>query len=87
MGILDSAPLVVVAVGATGIPGYQGVVDQSDVEEFLCQQGMVVDQAVVAERNSALAAMGVMPAELATVDKSMYGDLILEKVALVDLLK
>ncbi|MDD3493879.1 MAG: KEOPS complex subunit Cgi121 [Candidatus Thermoplasmatota archaeon] len=86
MGIRDGEAAVVAAVGSTDIPGYGGTVDQSALEEFLHRQKLVVDPEV-ARGGAALAAFGITPAEMAAVDKSMYGDLILEKVALVDVLK
>lgn len=87
IGIREGGAAVVAAVGNTGIPGYEGAVSQSAVEHFLRQREVVVDPTVVAGEEAVLTAWDITPAERAVIDKSMYGDLILEKVALVDILK
>jgi len=77
MGIGESERFVFVSVG-NGNP---------KSEEFLEKLGLEIDEDVIEGDISTLEKFGISMDEIKTVDKSMYGDLILEKVAMVDLIK
>ncbi|MCD6299285.1 MAG: hypothetical protein J7L93_01595 [Thermoplasmata archaeon] len=77
MGIGKSGKFVFVYAG-NGNPG---------IEEFLEELGLEVDSNVMDGDILTLDKFGIGDEEMKTVDKSMYGDLILEKVAMVDLIK
>jgi len=77
MGIGKSEKFVFVCVGEGNPKG----------EEFLKKLGLEIDNSVIEGDISTLEKFGISKEEMKTVDKSMYGDLILEKVAMVDLIK
>jgi KEOPS complex subunit Cgi121 len=86
MGIRFGEPMVVVAVTDSKILGYDGFVDMDVLTQFLNNNDLHIDKMAIEGDHRALSAFQVTHIELETVDKSMYGELILERVALVDLI-
>jgi len=86
LGIRSGEPMVVVAVANNYILECDGFVGKDMLRQFLIGKNLCVDSTVIKGDKRALVHFGVTPAELATVDKSMYGELILERVALVDIM-
>jgi len=86
LGIRSGEPMVVVAVANNLILNCDGFFGKDLLRQFLIGQNLCMDPLVIEGDERALVHFGVTSAELATVDKSMYGDLILERVALVDLI-
>jgi KEOPS complex subunit Cgi121 len=84
MGAGESGEFVFVAVGKTGLKGYDGAIPEFDFPE---EHGLKIDENVIEGDESILKKFGIGDEEMKTVDKSMYGDLILEKVAMVDIIK
>jgi len=84
MGAGEGEEFVLVAVGKTGIKGYDENVSAID---FLENGGIEIDDTVIKKDDSTLKKFGITEEEIKSVDKSMYGDLILEKVAMVDVIK
>ncbi|MEA2055045.1 MAG: KEOPS complex subunit Cgi121 [Candidatus Thermoplasmatota archaeon] len=85
MGIKDGEKFVFVSAGKTGIADYNGEV--KGIEDFIKNLGVEIDNTVINGNDEFLKKFGIGKKELETVDKSMYGDLILEKVAMVDVIK
>ena len=81
MGAGDSGEFVFVAVSSSGENEYKSVVD------FLEEEGFEIDDEIIRGNEETLKRFGITEGEIKSVDKSMYGDLILEKVAIVDIIK
>ena len=87
MGIKeDMKSFVLVLVGETHLSSYNGKLGM-DMYTFLEDLGLKRDDSVIEGSVDVLKQFGISENELKTVDTSMYGDLILEKVALVDVIK
>jgi len=86
LGIRSGEPMVVVAVTCNNILECDGYIEKDMMRQFLIGQSLCIDQMVIEGDERALVHFGVTSAEMATVDKSMYGELILERVALVDII-
>ncbi len=82
MGIRDGE-MVLVAVGSTGIDGADGQVAGLDV--FMEEHGLTPDSEVLSGDAGTLDRFDISVDEREAIDTSMYGDLILEQVAMVDL--
>lgn len=63
------------------------VVGEVDIEEVIAAIGLTRDDSVLEASPAKLVAYGISKEELASVDPDRAVDLVLEKVALVDLLK
>ncbi len=81
-GIRDG-PMVLVAVGDTGIEGADG--RAAAIEGFMEERSLVSDDDVLAGTDSVFERFGISMAMREAIDTSMYEDLILEQVAMVDL--
>jgi len=81
MGAGDSEEFIFVAVGDTGIDEYESAIN------FLEEEGFEIDDGIIRGDEKTLKKFGISEEEMKSVDKSMYGDLILEKVAMVDVIK
>jgi len=57
------------------------------IDKLLCTFHLTSDDKVLEGNNDTLKHFGITAEELRTVPKTMYGDLILERVAMVDVLK
>lgn len=77
--------LALVAVGRSGIPGADGPV--KGLEAFIDAHSLTEDSAVLVGDSAVLHRFGISREERQAIDTSMYEDLILEQVAMVDLLK
>lgn len=77
--------VVLVAVGRTAIAGCDGRIQ--DMEAFIDAHSLTEDSAVLAGDTGILDRFGIAQRERQAIDTSMYEDLILEQVAMVDLLK
>ena len=86
LGIKLGEPMVVAAVTDDELLGCDGFIGMETLTQFLIDQGLQIDHMVIPGDDRVLQPFGVTPAEQKTVDKSMYGDLIMERVALVDLI-
>ena len=82
VGIRDGS-IILVVVGCTSMPGSDGRVD--DIQDFMDAHSLTFDDGVVAGDTGVLDRFGISTAEREAIDSSMYEDLILEQVAMVDL--
>lgn len=82
MGIRNG-DIVLLAVGCTGIEGADGQV--AGLDEFMEEHGLTPDSEVLAGDDGVLDRFGISREAREAIDTSMYGDLILEQVAMVDL--
>jgi tRNA threonylcarbamoyladenosine modification (KEOPS) complex Cgi121 subunit len=80
---IRNGPVVLVAVGDTAIEGVGG--RAADIDGFLEEHSLVVDDDVLAGSDSVLERFDISMAMREAIDTSMYEDLILEQVAMVDL--
>jgi len=82
MGAGDGEEFIFVAVGDRGIE------EEYEVAiKFLEEKGFEIDDEIIRGNEETLKKFGISEEEIKSVDKSMYGDLILEKVAMVDVIK
>ncbi|KAA0004044.1 MAG: hypothetical protein FE048_00260 [Thermoplasmata archaeon] len=86
MGIKEKGSFVLLLVGETPLPNYNGKIKKG-IENFLKNFGLKRDDSVIEGSVDVLKNFGISEKEIKTVDTSMYGDLILEKVAMVDVIK
>lgn len=87
MGIKEGRKsFVLLLVGEISLTNYNGKVD-THIHNFLENFGLKRDDSVIEGRIEILKNFGISEKELKTVDISMYEDLILEKVAMVDVIK
>ncbi len=84
MGIKNGNMFAFVSAGGTGIVGYNG---SAESKGFIGSLGLKIDYDVINGNEITLKKFGIDKQELDAVDKSMYGDMILEKVAMVDIIK
>ncbi|MFO8133599.1 MAG: KEOPS complex subunit Cgi121 [Thermoplasmatota archaeon] len=77
--------LVLLAVGRTDIPGADG--DLPDMSPFMDEHSLASDDDVLAGTDATLDRFGILADVREAIDTSMYEDLILEQVAMVDLQK
>ncbi len=87
MGAGRSGRYVFVSAGKTGIDEYNGKAERNEITKLIEGEGLKIDDTVINGDISTIEKFGISKEEMKTVDKSMYGDLILEKVAMVDLIK
>jgi len=80
---IRSGPVVLVAVGRTGIPGADG--DLPDMAAFMDEHSLASDDDVLAGTGEVLDRFGIPADVWEAIDTSMYENLILEQVAMVDL--
>ncbi|MCD6512558.1 MAG: hypothetical protein J7K61_03030 [Thermoplasmata archaeon] len=62
-------------------------VEQDKAEKIVASLGLEVDNAVITPTLEKIKKFGITEKELKTVDKSRYAELVLEKMALLDVLK
>lgn len=77
---------VLILVGETPLRAYKGKIGMNEYN-FLENLGLKRNDSVIDGSIDVLKHFGISENELKAVDTSMYGDLILEKVALVDVIK
>jgi len=65
----------------------KGSLKTEDVERFIREYGMERDDSVLEGNENTLRRFGLSDEEIRTVEKDKYEDLILEKVAMVDVIK
>jgi KEOPS complex subunit Cgi121 len=82
VGIRD-APIILVAVGSTGMAGSDG--RANDIQKFIDEHSLTVDERVVVGSSETIDRFFITREEREAIDSSMYEDLILEQVAMVDL--
>lgn len=86
MGIKKKGPCAIICVGKTRISGSENMVPR-EIGKLVTELKLEHDNSVLDGNKEILYRFGITDAELKTVDKSMYQDLILERVAMVDVLK
>ena len=86
MGIKDKGCFVLLLVGEVPLPNYNGKIEKG-MQNFMAELGLKRDDTVIEGSIDTLKNFGISEKEIKTVDASMYGDLILEKVAMVDVIK
>jgi KEOPS complex subunit Cgi121 len=69
------------------IESVNGKISDFEISDFISKLGLVMDDHVLEGDEKVLRNFGVSDEELSTVMKAKYGDLILERVALVDIIK
>ncbi len=86
MGIKKTGPYVTICVGKTRVSGSENSIPQG-IDKLITDLKLEKDNSVLNENKEILYRFGITDTELKTVDKSMYQDLILERVAMVDVFK
>ena len=86
MGIKKGGSAVLVCVGKTSIPDAKCAVPR-EIDTLVALLGLHIDNSLLQGTTDIIKKFGITENEIQTVDKSMYQDLILERVALVDVLK
>ena len=86
MGIKKTGPYTIICVGKTGISGSENSIPRG-IDKLITDLKLESDNFVLTGNKEILYRFGFTDTELKTVDKSMYQDLILERVAMVDVLK
>ena len=89
MGVTKGAGEIAVVLieSLENIPEAKGTVTNQSVERFLKSLGFVRDDKVLEGDMDTLKKFGVTKKELQTVPEVKYGHLILEKIAMVDVIK
>ncbi|KAA0010125.1 hypothetical protein B6U81_04590 [Thermoplasmatales archaeon ex4484_30] len=64
-----------------------GKINKNKVEKFVKSLGLKINEKVLHGKKEKLIKFGISEKELKTVDKSMYGELVLEKMALLNAIK
>lgn len=64
-----------------------GKISEKNINEFIATLGLTQDDSVLQGDPEVLKRFGITHEELSTVKKDKYGDLVLEKVAMVDIIK
>ncbi|HEX17238.1 MAG TPA: hypothetical protein ENG60_02355 [Thermoplasmatales archaeon] len=78
---------VFVFLGSDDLDYIEKSLTEDEAEGIIRSLGMELDDGVMRVSREKLERFGLTMEEIETVDKDKYGDLILEKVALVDLMK
>ena len=78
---------VFVFLGSDDLDYIEKSLTEDEAEGIIRSLGMELDDGVMGVSREKLERFGLTMEEIETVDKDKYGDLILEKVALVDLMK
>ena len=86
IGIKEKGSFVLILIGETPLPNYNGKIEKG-MQNFMADFGLKRDDSVIEGSVEKLKKFGISEKEIKTVDASMYGDLILEKVAMVDVIK
>lgn len=86
MGLKKGGSALLVCVGKTSLENAKGPIPKN-IEGLVAQLDLHVDNSLLEGKKATLKKFGITNAEIETVDKSMYQDLILERVALVDVMK
>jgi len=86
MGIKKMGSCAIVCVGKTKISGSENMIPR-DIDRLVTDLEMEHDNSVLDGNKEILYRFGITETEIKTVDKSMYQDLILERVAMVDVFK
>ena len=86
MGIKRTGPYVIICVGKTRISGSENSIPKG-IGNLITDLKLEKDNSVLNGNKEILYRFGITDTELKTVDKSMYQDLILERVAMVDVFK
>lgn len=86
MGITRTGPYAIICVGKTRISGSKNSIPE-EIGKLVADLKLDKDNFILNGNKEILYRFGITDTELKTVDKSMYQDLILERVAMVDVLK
>jgi len=86
IGIKRKGSFVLILIGETPLSNYNGKIEKG-MQNFMADFGLKRDDSVIEGSIEKLKKFGISEKEIKTVDASMYGDLILEKVAMVDVIK
>lgn len=86
MGIKEKGGFVLLLVGGVPLPNYNGKIEKG-MQNFMADLGLERDDTVIEGSIDTLKNFGISEKEIKTVDASRYGDLVLEKVAMVDVIK
>ena len=86
MGIKRTGPYAIICVGKTRISGSENMIPKG-IDKLVADLKLDRNNSVLDGSKEILYRFGITDTELKTVDKSMYQDLILERVAMVDVFK
>jgi len=86
MGIKKKGPCAITCVGKTRLSGSENMIPRN-IDRLVTDLKLEHDNSVLDGNKEILYRFGITDTELKTVDKSMYQDLILERVAIVDVFK